>query len=174
LIQETDSTDSQPRETPRPDPRNQIDPRAVTAWRITGALGSLTWMIIPVFLGVLAWEDTLKWWIPISTAVVALVYVTAMGTIVPQIRWKRWRYQIDNHEIYLKFGIIVVRRVLIPVARIQNVDTRQGPVYRYFGLSSVTITTAATTHEIPALDDATADEVRDTISRLAREYDLDV
>jgi uncharacterized protein len=158
----------------RPDPLHKIDPRAVTAWRITGAFGALTWLLIPGFLGVLAYEENLDWWIPIALGVLVLGYSVALGTIVPKIRWKRWRYQIEQHEIYLKFGIIVVRRVLIPVARIQNVDTRQGPVYRYFGLSSVTITTAATTHEIPALDDATADEVRDTISRLAREYDIDV
>ena len=61
-----------------------------------------------------------------------------------------------NTKIYLKYGILIVRRVLIPAGRIQNVDTAQGPVYRHFGLSSVTITTAATTHEIPALDDETA------------------
>jgi uncharacterized protein len=158
----------------RPDPMHQINSRAVTAWRISGALGALTWFLIPGFLAFLAFEETLDWWIPIASGAIVLGYSVAMGTVVPKIRWERWRYQIEKHEIYLKFGIIVVRKVLIPVARIQNVDTRQGPIYRYFGLSSVTITTAATTHEIPALDDETADQVRDTISRLAREYDIDV
>ena len=91
-----------------------------------------------------------------------------MATIIPGIRWRRWRYQIDEHEIDLRRGVLIVRRTLIPVKRVQHVDTRQGPVLRNYGLSTVAITTAATTHEIPALDSETADRVRNQISNFAR------
>jgi len=42
---------------------------------------------------------------------------------------------------------------------------------RRFGLASVTISTAAGVHEIPALSIEVADELRDKISRLARTYE---
>jgi hypothetical protein len=45
----------------------------------------------------------------------------------------------------------------------------QGPLAKLFGLSAVTVSTAASTHEIPALSDETADQLRDSISVLARE-----
>jgi uncharacterized protein len=45
---------------------------------------------------------------------------------------------------------------------------------RWYNLASVTISTAATTHEIPALDSVLADRVRDQISKYARLAEEDV
>ncbi|MEX2363044.1 MAG: PH domain-containing protein, partial [Balneolaceae bacterium] len=90
------------------------------------------------------------------------------------LRWKRWKYEVSDKEIDMLRGIVIHKRTLIPINRVQHVDTRQGPIYRGFGLSSVTISTAATTHEIPALDDATADELRNIISTLVRKVKDDV
>ncbi len=159
----------------RPDPDKQIDPSAVPAWRITGGLSSLFWWTIPFVYGFVALgsDTTPGWPILVITGLVVLNTIL-QASIIPKIRWRRWRYQIDEYEIYIKFGIFVIRRILIPVNRIQHVDTRQGPILRSFGLSTVTITTAATTHEIPALSDEVADEVRNTISNLARAADQDV
>ncbi|KPQ00306.1 MAG: protein of unknown function YdbS [Bacteroidetes bacterium HLUCCA01] len=158
----------------RPDPEHQIDPNAVPAWRLRDGLSSLTWFAVPAVTGLAWYNDALPLWPVLLTTALCLINTIVMIVIVPEVRWRRWRYEINEHEIYLKYGILIVRRVLIPAGRIQNVDTAQGPVYRHFGLSSVTITTAATTHEIPALDDETADRVRNTISVLAREADQDV
>jgi len=108
------------------------------------------------------------WWVVILVAAASLVLTILAATIIPGIRWERWRYQVDEHEIDLRRGVVIVRRTLIPIKRVQHVDTRQGPLLRNYGLSSVAITTAATTHEIPALDDVTADLVRNQISNFAR------
>lgn len=54
------------------------------------------------------------------------------------------------------------------MARVQHVDMKQGPILRKYRLATITITTAATKHEIPALDIEEADELRLSISRLAR------
>jgi membrane protein YdbS with pleckstrin-like domain len=158
----------------RPDPHHKIHPNAIPAWRLSDGASSLTWYVLPIFTFILWYSDNLALWPTFVAGGLSVINTIFMMTIVPVIRWKRWRYEINDHEIYLKYGIIVVRKVLIPASRIQNVDTAQGPIYRHFGLSSVTITTAATTHEIPALDDETADAVRNTISALAREADKDV
>ena len=158
----------------RPDPSQKIDPKAIPAWRISAGLSSLFWWILPFIYGFVALGGGApRWGIFVISGLVVL-YTALQASIIQTIRWNRWRYQIDEHEIYLKFGIFIIRRILIPVNRIQHVDTRQGPILRSFGLSSVTITTAATTHEIPALSDEVADEVRNRISNLAREADQDV
>ncbi len=158
----------------RPDPDQKIDPKAIPAWRITGGLGSLFWWFVPVVYGFFALGGAVERWpILVLTALVVLNTIL-QSSLIPVIRWRRWSYQIDKHEIYLKYGIFIIRRTLIPVNRIQHVDTRQGPILRSFDLSSVTITTAATTHEIPALNDEVADEVRNRISELARAADEDV
>jgi Uncharacterized conserved protein len=60
------------------------------------------------------------------------------------------------------------------MVRVQHVDTEQGPLLRHFGLSTVSISTAAGTHKIPALSDNVASSLRDAISELARVVDEDV
>lgn len=153
----------------RPDPDQKIPRSAVRAWRISGFFTSLFFWAIPVIL--LFWwmgPDGPPLWIVVAAGLFALFLTVLVVWLMPEIRWRHWRYQVDEHEVDLKYGIFVIRRILVPIKRVQHVDTRQGPVLRNYGLSSVTISTAATTHEIPALDEETADSVRNQISKLAR------
>ena len=70
----------------------------------------------------------------------------------------------ELHDDYLDIakGIIWRKRYIIPFIRVQNTDTRQGPILRAFGLSSVTVATAAGEHVIPGLANDVADQVRAT------------
>src|SRR5699024_8558861 len=88
--------------------------------------------------------------------------------IIPKIRYRRWRYEIFEQEIYIQHGILIMTRTIVPMIRVQHVDTVQGPILKKYGLSTVTISTAATVHEIPALTDEDASALRDQISVLAR------
>ena len=146
-----------------------LSPEAVNAWRIAGALGSLIYWLIPLGYGALSMSGDL-WpeWPAYVLGVFFLGYTVLEATVIPWIRWKRWRYHVDRNEIDLRRGLFVVTRTLIPIKRVQHVDTRQGPVYRQFGLASVTVTTAGDMHEIPALSEPVADELRSKISEFAR------
>ncbi|MEX0681647.1 MAG: PH domain-containing protein [Balneolales bacterium] len=146
-----------------------LSPEAVNAWRITGAISSMTYWIIPlgygaVAVGGLGWPE----WPAYVLGGLFLMITMLEATFIPYIRWKHWRYNVDRHEIELQRGIFVIIRTLIPIRRVQHVDTQQGPVYRQFGLASVTISTAGDTHEIPALSETVADELRLKISEYAR------
>ncbi len=90
------------------------------------------------------------------------------------MRWKRWRYEVREQEIELQHGVFIVKRTLVPMIRVQHVDTQQGPILRKYELATVTVSTAATIHEIPALQLEEAEELRVFISRLARVADEDV
>ena len=76
--------------------------------------------------------------------------------LVPELRWRRWRWEVREHEIDLQRGILVVRRTLIPMARVQHVETERGVIGQALGLSTVEIHTAAGSHEIPLLRDGDA------------------
>ena len=65
-------------------------------------------------------------------------------------------------------GIIWKKRYIIPFIRVQNTDTKQGPILRAFRLASVTVSTAAGSHEIPGLDMEEAENVRDSAAEFAR------
>lgn len=165
-------------------PTKKIHKNAVRAWTLTACIYGLLWFLplgIYITLSInqsfdhsISWVKLVDWFLLsiIITGTLILYFITIF--LIPKMRWKRWRYDVTENEIDMLRGIIIMKRTLIPVNRIQHVDTRQGPIYRRFGLSTVTISTAATTHEIPALDDETADELRNKISALVRKVKEDV
>jgi membrane protein YdbS with pleckstrin-like domain len=111
--------------------------------------------------GVLAW---LAW-------LVAVGVVAVGGVAAPLVRWRTWRYEVRDEEIDLLRGAVVVRRTLIPMTRVQHVDTQRTPLSDLFELRSVTVHTAADSHSIPALRPADAAAIRDRIAVLARQPD---
>ena len=99
-----------------------------------------------------------------------VLYGLVVG-ILPTLRWRRWRYEIREEEVDLQRGIIWISRTLVPLARIQHVDTQHGPLQRWFGLATVIFYTAAGSNHIPELSAPVAAEVRDRISELTGERD---
>lgn len=86
----------------------------------------------------------------------------------------RWRYEVRASEIELQHGLFIVKHTLIPMVRVQHVDTAQGPILRKYNLAGITVSTAATNHVIPALVTEEADELRNRISALAKVAEDDV
>ena len=111
--------------------------------------------------GVLAW---LAWGLAAGVVLVG-------GLVLPMLRWRTWRYEVRDQEIDLRRGAVVVTRTLIPMTRVQHVDTRRTPLSDLFDLRAVTVHTAADSHEIPALHPGDAVSIRDRIAVLARQPD---
>ena len=101
-------------------------------------------------------------------AVIGVAAAVAGAVVVPRVRLRRFRYEVRADEIDLRRGILVQTRTLVPMARVQHVDTRRTVLSRMFGLASVVFHTAAGANEIPALREADAAEIRDRITDLAR------
>ena len=154
------------------EPAERLDPRAKTLWRITGALGALPLVVVGAFI---SWSLLRVVEAPLLLGVVpflaSLVLFVVLVGVVPDLRWRRWRYEIRDEEVDLQRGIFWVSRTLVPLARIQHVDTQSGPLQRRFGLATVIFYTAAGGNQIPELSAPVAAEVRDRISELTREQD---
>ena len=100
------------------------------------------------------------------------VVVAAIGVVaVPELRWSRWRYEVRDEEIDLLHGTLRLTRTLVPMLRVQHVDTTQGPLDQALGLATVVVHTAAGATTIPALEEAHAGRLRDHIATLARTAD---
>ncbi len=149
-----------------------LDPRAVTLWRIGGALSMLLWgplLFVPAFIIDLLATGETHWLIDVSVATTLAVLQAFVNVgVIPQFRYRYWRFQLTDEHLFLQRGLLVVRRTMIPLVRVQNVDTVQGPIARRFGLWSVVVYTAANAQAIPALSEAEADQLRKTIAELAR------
>ena len=154
------------------EPAERLDSRAKTLWRITGALGALPLVAGGAFASwILMSVADLPLLFGILPLLAALALFVALASVVPDLRWRRWRYEIRDEEVDLQRGILWIRRTLVPLARIQHVDTQSGPLQRRFNLATVVFYTAAGANQIPELSARAAAEARDRISELTREQD---
>ena len=158
----------------RTEPLNRLDAKALLVWRWGGVLTTLVSLAVFIALIVLTIKFDWPVWISFVAGLLTALEGLLVIMIIPRLRLSKWRYEIREQEIDLLKGIVVRKRTVIPMVRVQHVDTQQGPLMRKYGLSSVTFSTAAGQHEIPALSNEEADRVRIQIAELARVTDEDV
>src|SRR3954451_18523286 len=146
-----------------PEPSRRLAPTARWLWRAQG-LGITVAALIAA--GVLSSQAGGVLWmlLPLAVAVVGI-------GLVPELRWARWRYEVRDEEIDLRHGTVRITRTLVPMLRVQHVDTTQGPLDQALGLATVVVHTAAGATTIPALEEAHAGRLRDRIAALARTAD---
>lgn len=155
-------------------PKNQISRKGLTVWRLYGIIQTAIMAVLVIGAGLLTYFfDWPQWLYAIYAAIIVLFGILVIY-LFPKIRWERWRYEVREQEIELQHGLFIVKRTLVPMVRVQHVDTEQGPILRKYDLAEISISTAATTHTIPALITAEADELRARISVLARVAEDDV
>lgn len=153
-------------------PEQKLDPRIKNVWRINDAI----WIILGfvccfVPSAIVVAVDPGESWagvvcIALVAALVGMLFIFLV--ILPPIRYVRWRYELSDEYLDIAKGIIWRKRYIIPFIRVQNTDTRQGPLLRMMGLASVTISTAAGSMEIPGLPAAEAETLRDQAAEFAR------
>jgi len=154
---------------PRPEPSRRLAEAARGLWTI-GALG---WAL-PLAIGVplvLGGIDEVPGALR-ALAIVGAVLVAAVGALaVPQLRWRRWRWDVRDEEIDLRHGALTEVRTIVPMARVQHVDVRRSFMQQRSGTADLVVHTAAGQTTIPMLPEAAAVEVRDRIADLARTPD---
>lgn len=153
---------------------HKLTPRAIRIWQFGNFIGNLFFFAIPIGYSFIFGIDGPHFWFLIFSSLIIFIFWIFSFIRFPYLIWKNWRYAIDDKEIDLKHGVLIKTHTLIPLSRVQHVDTRQGPLLRWYNLSTVTISTAATTHEIPGLDTVLADRIRRQISTYARLAEEDV
>jgi membrane protein YdbS with pleckstrin-like domain len=141
-------------------------------WYVSESIQCAIWVvIIAVAAGVLLrFTDITPWWVWL-TALVIIAGSIVETAISPAWKYRYWRYEIREDEVDLQHGFVVKTRQLVPMTRIQHVDTRRSPLQQRFGLSSVVFFTAAGSMEIPALSQEIAADVRNRIAELAKVHD---
>ncbi|MCA0983978.1 PH domain-containing protein [Halobacillus yeomjeoni] len=156
------------------EPSKRISQRALTLWRIYGVIYTSVTLLLTIGGIILVILFDWPWWLIAIAAAILVLETVFLIWLIPSIRWKRWRYEVTEQDIELQHGLFIITRTLVPMVRVQHVDTEQGPLLRKFKLSTISISTAATVHEIPALDEEEAEHLRQSISSFARVAEEDV
>jgi membrane protein YdbS with pleckstrin-like domain len=172
----------------RPLPSRKLDKRITRVWRLSACINLIIWggilVLLPMLIAFAVTATALSNDVQAASNVLLIILLIAvlafvalfiiLVIVVPKIRWIQWSFDIYEEEIDIHKGIFWRKRIIIPLIRVQNVDTRQGPLLRMVGLSSFTVSTAAGEHEIPGLANEEADALRDRVAVLARIAQEDV
>jgi uncharacterized protein len=149
-----------------PDPTRTLAREARWVWRGEQLLG---WGVALVVCMIVAAQ--LDGALALALRVAPVVGLLLCVPLVPSLRWRRWRWEVRPEAIDIRHGTFTIRRTLVPMLRVQHVDTTRGVVEQSLDLATVVVHTAAGSHKIPLLSVTDAAEVRDRIADLARTAD---
>jgi uncharacterized protein len=150
------------------EPEHRLPSAARAYWRVETAGRGAVMLFLALAFGPAVQEIGIPGWVP---AAVVLAISAVATAVVPDVRWRRWRYEVREEEVDLRHGLFTVRRTLVPIRRVQHVDTESGPLQSSMDLATVSLHTAAGRTEIPALRRGDAEDVRRRVGELARTRD---
>lgn len=138
-------------------------PRVVTVWRIAWLIAAA---VLSIGFAVLAFavEISTPWALPPA------LLLFAFALWFPGARWRAWSYHVGAVDVRMSHGVWWRTSSVVPHARIQHVDTSQGPIDRAFGLAKVVVYTAGSVgavEAIPGLLRADAEALRDRLAALS-------
>ena len=145
-----------------PEPTRTLAREARWVWRSEQLIG---WGIAVVVGMVVAAQ--LDGALALALRVVPIIGLLICVPLVPSLRWRHWRWEVRPEAIDIRRGTFTIRRTLVPMLRVQHVDTTRGPLEQSLDLATVVVHTAAGSHSIPLLRVTDAAEVRDRIAELA-------
>jgi membrane protein YdbS with pleckstrin-like domain len=100
--------------------------------------------------------------------VIGVLSAIVLAAVIPALRYRRWRYEIRERDLFLSRGSLFFVLTLIPFDRIQYVETHQGPLDLAFGLMQLVVYTAAgRAARIPGLAPNEAGSLREELSKVA-------
>jgi membrane protein YdbS with pleckstrin-like domain len=156
-----------------PDPATRLSRSARSVWIVEALVWAVPLLVVAVVGAAALRENGGATVLPIAIVAVALLIAVAGVGVWPQLRWSRWRYDVRDEEVDLRHGAATVVRTMVPMARIQHVETRRTVVSQLFSTATLVLHTAGGAARIPALDDPVAEALRDRIAELARTPDDD-
>lgn len=121
-------------------PRHRLARRFIL-WRTLNtlfwAVGVLGALVTPhiLFAGVRTWLDPVIW-------VVAGIFAANL-LFMPTYRYFVHRWETTDEAVYSLSGWITREWRIVPVSRIQSIDTVQGPIEQLLGLATIKVTTAS-------------------------------
>ncbi len=139
-----------------------VDPRYV--WGRLGGLVASAAVVVAV-AAVLIWgTDSLLWPVVLAGIVGALILATAVVWILES---RRLAYQVREHDLSLRRGVVTHVVETIPFSRIQHVNVGRGLLERWLGLATLVISSAGPDISVPGLAVADADRIKELLAERA-------
>lgn len=141
-------------------PNQKLDAKVIGYEKTKDILQSTGLMFFAIFFGVLTVR--LEWhrWLFLVWIGLPLFSFLLSVSVIPYVKMRSIRYELHPLHLEMMTGMFFKKREAVPIERIQHVEVKEGPMSRKFGIQSVKISTAGTTHQIPLLLEKDAEALR--------------
>lgn len=97
--------------------------------------------------------------VKIAVMVTCAVVAVLWAAVFPVVRFRRYKYLIDEDRIEIIRGVLFVSRTVVPINRIHQINVSRGPLDTAFGVARVSVITAGSTAVLRFLDEEEAQAV---------------
>ena len=97
--------------------------------------------------------------IPLAIGGSLLLFVV-FGAVLKVFECQRLGYQLREHDLSLRSGVINHHVESLPFSRVQHVNVNRGPVERALGLATLQVSSAGPNITIPGLTEANAARIK--------------
>ena len=141
-----------------------IDAKAKSCMRVVAAIWNIVLFVaVIIVLMILSSEGVIADSLFIGIAALVFAVCLAYVIVAPSIRYKRYRYFIDDDMLVVVEGLFFVTKSIAPIERIHQIAVKRGPIDRLYGMSNVVVTTAGGEVKIAFLDNDVAEEIADRL-----------
>jgi membrane protein YdbS with pleckstrin-like domain len=103
----------------------------------------------------------------------AALLVLMLVAIIRVFEVRRLAYQLREHDLSLRSGVITHTVASLPFSRVQHVNIHRGPIERSLGLATLQVSTAGPNISIPGLARADAERIKLLVTERADAVDDD-
>jgi membrane protein YdbS with pleckstrin-like domain len=139
-----------------------VDPRYV--WSPLAGLVATMVVVIAIAVAIVARSGNAM--VPSAVAGVVVGWLVAVA-VVWVLESRRLAYQLREHDVSLRSGVLRHRVETIPFSRIQHVSVGRGLIERWLGLSTLEVSSAGPDISVPGLSVADADRIKQVVAERA-------
>jgi membrane protein YdbS with pleckstrin-like domain len=143
-------------------PQHRVDRRFIL-WR---TLQALLWGI--AVLGTLAavywFEESTRRWLSPVLVIGGAIYAVNIA-VMPTWRYLVHRWETTDDAVYALEGWLTKKWQIVPISRIQSIDTQAGIIQQLLGLATITVTTASAEGKV-TIEGIDATIAQQTVERL--------
>lgn len=137
----------------------RLEKKIRTIWILQGFIISIVitaLFFLPIYLGELV-HRPLIW----AAVIFVISFCSLSGYMLS--RYDNWGFDLKEDYLFLKHGVLIKKRSMVPYVRVQHIDTQRGVIDRLAGLSKMVVYTAGSRGAdvtIPGLLPGKADRIQ--------------
>ncbi|TDC56597.1 hypothetical protein E1212_01080 [Jiangella ureilytica] len=148
-------------------PKHRVERRAIGLWALQSLIGFgvLAGLLTAAYLIV---DGARSWLGPVL--VVVAVWGAVVTLVMPLWRYAVHRWEVTEDAVYAVSGWVVREWRVVPLSRIQTVDTIRGPLEQAMSLATLVVTTASSRGavKVPGIDAQVAARVAEELTQITQ------